>query len=109
MNGRERQNRTAVILGLLLLVLPLLVWGLWAAEFGGPAAPEGSMSAALGHFPPFARREGLLTLSSLLLSGVAGFVLVRGALSSRGFLRVLAIVGVFVALALCLLSAWQLV
>jgi hypothetical protein len=108
MNGREWQNRTAVILGLLLLVLPLLVWGLWAAEFGGRAASEDSMSAVLGHFPPFTRREGLLTLSSLLLSGVAGFVLVRGALSSRGFLRFLAILGVFVALALCLWTAWQL-
>ena len=60
-------------------------------------------------FPAVARREGLLVLGSLLLSGAAGYFLVRGALSTRGLLRFLAIVGVFVSLALCLLNSWQLV
>lgn len=108
MNGPERQDNTAVLLGLSLLVIPLTLWGLWIREFSRQATPEDRLSAFLGYFPPFARGEGLLTLSSLLLSGAAGFVLVRGALSSRGLLRLLAIVGVFVALALCLLNAWQL-
>jgi hypothetical protein len=108
MNGPERQDKTAVLLGLAILVLPLLVWSLWATEFSRHATPEDRSSAFFGHFPPFARREGLLTLSTLLVSGVAGFVLVRGALSSRGVLRLLAVVGVFVALALCFWNAWQL-
>ncbi len=108
MNGPEKQNRTAVVVGFLLLLLPLIVWVLWFREFGRHATPEDRVSAFLGYFPAFARREGLLTLSSLLLSGAAGYFLVRGALSTRGFLRFLAIAGVFLSLALCLLSSWRL-
>jgi hypothetical protein len=108
MNGPERQDRTAVLVGLSLLLLPLILGGLWFRELGRAATPEDRAAAFLGYFPPFARREGLLALSALLLSGASGFFLVRGALSTRGFLRFLAIVGVFVSLALCLLNAWQL-
>ena len=41
MNGPEKQNRTAVILGLLLLVLPLLVWGLWVSGVRRPCGSRG--------------------------------------------------------------------
>jgi hypothetical protein len=109
MNGQERQDRTAVLIGLCLLLVPLILGVLWFREFSRHPAPEDRLAAFLGYFPPFARREGLLTLSSLLLSGASGFFLVRGALSTRGFLRFLAIVGVFVSLGLCLLNAWRLV
>ena len=108
MNGPEKQNRTAVSVGFLLLLWPLIMWGLWFSEFGRHATPEDRVASFLGYFPALARREGLLTLSSLLLSGAAVYLLVRGGLSTRGFLRFLAIVGVFVSLALCLLSSWQL-
>ena len=97
-----------MIVGFLLLLLPLVMWVLWFREFGRHTTPEDRAVSFLGYFPAFARREGLLALGSLLLSGAAGYFLVRGALSTRGFLRFLAIVGVFVSLGLCLLSSWQL-
>lgn len=109
MNGPERHDSTAVLVGFSILLLPLIVWSLWFREFGRHATPEDRVAAFLGYFPAVARREGLLVLSSLVLSGAAGYFLVRGALSTRGVLRFLAIVGVFVSLALCLLSSWQLV
>ena len=108
MNGPERQDRTAVLVGFSLLLLPLILGGLWFRELSRALTPEDRATAFLGYFPPFARREAVLALSALLLSGASGFFLVRGALWTRGFLRFLAIVGVFVSLALCLLNAWQL-